>query len=54
MQKITKNIAILGLTVIGVILAAGYYALTRAADAADKAAHLQDGDSGEHSVDREA
>ena len=36
MQKITRNIVILGLTVIGVILAAGYYALTRAADASDK------------------
>jgi len=36
MQKITQNIKILGLTVIGVILAAGYYAITGIADAADK------------------
>jgi hypothetical protein len=36
MQKITKNIAGLGLTVIGVILAVGYYTMSGAADAVDK------------------
>jgi len=36
MQKITRNTAVLGLTVIGVILAVGYYAMNRTADAADK------------------
>ncbi len=36
MQQITKNVTVLGLTVIGVILAAGYYMMAGGANAADK------------------